>query len=207
MHIRTATNRNAADVRDLAEVQRRGPGSKADDNHPTRHELLDAALQVADREGLTGFTVAAVIAQAGVARGTFYIHFSDRSELLLAVHERFHHQLFNAIDEVTQHLPCGTDRMVERLRTFLDECRRQPGVRSMLRDARAEPMIAVHTRERNLEAARYLAEDFRHRSRGAKTARLLVAAATEAATAELEEHRTIPEIRTAVFDLAKCLAK
>ena len=45
--------------------RRRGPGSRADDNHPTRWELLSAAVELAEREGLQSLTVANITA-AGI---------------------------------------------------------------------------------------------------------------------------------------------
>ena len=32
----------------------------------------------------------AVVAEAGLAKGTFYVHFADRDAFLDALHERFH---------------------------------------------------------------------------------------------------------------------
>ena len=69
-------------------------------------ELLDAAVLVADRDGIDGLSVAAVTHAAGVAKGTFYVHFTDRSTLLLELHRRFHDDLFAAIAERSVDRPC-----------------------------------------------------------------------------------------------------
>ncbi|PXY23184.1 TetR family transcriptional regulator [Prauserella sp. PE36] len=54
-----------------------------------RSELLDAAEALLQRDGADAFTVDDVTSGAGVAKGTFYLHFSNKSELLQALRERF----------------------------------------------------------------------------------------------------------------------
>ena len=70
-------------------VRRRGPGSRADERHPTRHELLEAADAIAERDGLAALSVAEITSEAGLGKGTFYIHFPDRAALLVQLHRRF----------------------------------------------------------------------------------------------------------------------
>jgi AcrR family transcriptional regulator len=184
--------------------QRRGPGSRADEHHPTRAELLDGAVAVADRVGLADLSVAAVTAEAGLAKGTFYVHFADRTALLVALHRRFHDELFARIEAATADEPPGRARLRARLVAFLDGCRELPGVRALLRDARAEPAIAAEVQARNEQARRVLAEDLRAGRvtvHDLQTARLLVAATIEVATAELDARRRLPGLRRALLDL------
>ena len=72
------------------ETPRRGPGSRAGGNHPTRLELLDAAATLAGSEGIDALTVSAITTASGHAKGTFYVHFYDRSELIVELHRQFH---------------------------------------------------------------------------------------------------------------------
>ena len=69
-------------------MQRRGPGSRAGGNHPTRLELLDAATHLAGAEGLDALTVSAITDAAGHAKGTFYVHFDDRAQMIAELHRR-----------------------------------------------------------------------------------------------------------------------
>ena len=179
--------------------RRRGPGSQAGASHPTHRELLDAALTVAHRDGLDGLTVTEVTREAGLAKGTFYVHFTDRGTLLVELHRRFHDDLFAAIADTTSADEPGPDRARVRVAAFLDGCRRQPGVRAMLLQARTEPAILDEVRHRNDEAARLLADDLRGSAEHPlETARLLVAATAEVALHELDAGRSLPHLRAAL---------
>ena len=45
----------------------------------TREQLIAAGLSLAERTGLSGMSVNQIVAEAGVAKGTFFHHFRDRS--------------------------------------------------------------------------------------------------------------------------------
>jgi TetR/AcrR family transcriptional repressor of nem operon len=179
--------------------RRRGPGSRADESHPTRHDLLRAAGTVVDRDGLAALSIDAVTSEAGLAKGTFYIHFADRSALLVELHRRFHDDLFEMIDRKTSALQPGPERARVRMAAFLDGCRRQAGVRAMLLQARSEPAVLLEVDRRNEEAARLLAADLRGvATHPAETAHLLVAATAEVALRELRAGRTLPRLRASL---------
>jgi TetR/AcrR family transcriptional regulator, fatty acid biosynthesis regulator len=48
----------------------------------TRQRLLDAALAILDQDGESGLTTVAITRRAGIAQSTFYVHFTDTSDLL-----------------------------------------------------------------------------------------------------------------------------
>ena len=180
-------------------TRRRGPGSRAGGNHPTRLELLDSAAHIADRDGTTALTVEAITRDAGHSKGTFYIHFEDRADLLVELHRRFHDELFAHIERTTDAGAHGPTRARSRMTAFLDGCRNQIGVRSMLFQARHEPVIAKLARQRNDEAARLLAADLRGvATHPVETAHLLVAATAEVALRELRAGRTLPRLRASL---------
>jgi len=182
------------------QTQRRGPGARAGKDHPTRQEIVEAAVALADAEGLGSTSVEAVTRAAGHAKGTFYVHFDDRTGLLVALHDRFHDEVFQAIREATSGLPAGVDRARTRIVAFLDACRRQPGVRAMLRDARAVPEIAELVQKRNAEAAGELVTDLTGSTPWPReTAYLLVVAVAEAAVREMEAGRRLPRLRSALL--------
>ena len=65
----------------------------------TRQGLLDAGASLVEEHGLAGLSVNMVVARAGVAKGTFYVHFKDRSAFVDAMHERFHASVQEAMAE------------------------------------------------------------------------------------------------------------
>jgi AcrR family transcriptional regulator len=183
-------------------VRRRGPGSRADAAHPTRLELLDAAIELAEEVGLAELSVAAVTRRAGHAKGTFYVHFPDRSSMLVALHRRFHDRLFAEIERETAALTPGPERAARRLLAFLDGCRRLPGVRALLLDARVDPAIGGAMDERNELAARLLAADLAGRSAHPRElGRIAVVAAADVAARESRAGRRLPAARAALVEL------
>jgi AcrR family transcriptional regulator len=51
----------------------------------TRQRLLSAAEAVFQRDGYSGTTVGNIAASANVSRATFYLHFTDKADVLLAL--------------------------------------------------------------------------------------------------------------------------
>lgn len=182
--------------------RRRGPGSRADEHHPTRLELLDAAVVLAENEGLNSVSVARITAAAGHAKGTFYIHFPDRAAFMVALHRRFHDTVFRQIIEATAADTPGPERARRRLLAFLDGCRALPGVRALLLDARAEPPVAAEVDRRNLQATEVLAADLVGScAQPRETARFLVLAASDVAARESERQRRLPSARQGLLEL------
>src|ERR1700676_3254454 len=70
----------------------------------TREALLDAGAALAEEHGLAGVSVSMVVARAGVAKGTFYVHFKDRAEFVDAMHARFHARAEAAITDAVAGL-------------------------------------------------------------------------------------------------------
>lgn len=185
-----------------ATTQRRGPGARAGGSHPTRLELLEAATALAHDDGLDALTVAAITEAAGHAKGTFYVHFTDRMEVVVELHRRFHDRLFASIEQATSTMPPGPDRARARIDGFLDGCRAQPTVRAMLRDARSMPGISELVEDRNAQAAQALGADLRESTPHAgETAHLLVIATIEVALQELSRGRRLPRLRAALHEL------
>jgi AcrR family transcriptional regulator len=67
----------------------------------TRAQLVDAAERVRRSKGLARATTKEIAREAGCAEGTLYLHFTDKLDLVRAVHEK----LLPAFIEVVSHLP------------------------------------------------------------------------------------------------------
>ena len=183
-------------------LRRRGPGSRADQDHPTRWELITAAIELAERDGLHALSVAQITAAAGHAKGTFYVHFPDRAAFVVAVHRWFHDTVFAHVISQTSDDEPGPQRAQRRIIAFLDACRTLAGVRALLIDARTEPALAAEVERRNHQAAAVLSADLRGRTEHPEeTARILVLAAADIAARESARRRRIPAARRAMLDL------
>ena len=171
-------------------------------DHPTRALLLDAALSLADDNSLGELSIDEIVRAAGVAKGTFYVHFRDRTEFVMALHDRFHDRLRERIDKAIAGMPPGAKRLRRGCTAYLDGCLDAVGVKAMLAHARGEPAISRKVSESNDRFARQCAEDVQAMGRNhpLETARLFIAAAAEVALLEMEGGRQ-PKLRAALWDL------
>lgn len=183
-------------------LRRRGPGSRADLDHPTRWELIAAAIELAEDDGLRALSVAQITAAAGHAKGTFYVHFPDRAAFVVAVHRWFHDTVFAHVISQTADDDPGPLRAGRRVIAFLDQCRTLAGVRAFLIEARTEPALVAEVEQRNRQAAQVLSGDLRGiAAHPEETARILVLATADIAARESARRRRIPAARRALLDL------
>ncbi|WP_436991584.1 TetR/AcrR family transcriptional regulator [Streptomyces sp. enrichment culture] len=77
----------------------------------TRQALLDAARRVLERRGMAGLTTREVAAEAGVAAGTFFVHFPDLNTLVETLLDE---HVGQALDRALRTLPADGD-LVARL--------------------------------------------------------------------------------------------
>jgi AcrR family transcriptional regulator len=159
----------------------------------TRESLLDAGVAVAGQHGLTGLSVNRVVAEAGVAKGTFYVHFADRAAFVDALHERFHARVGAAVAEAVDGVPEGAGRIVRGAEAYLDICLEDRGVKALALEARSDPaltgsMSARHERFASSAVPSFRAMDWPDASAAAQ---LLAAMTSEIAIRELEAGRRL----------------
>ncbi|MBE9373628.1 TetR family transcriptional regulator [Saccharopolyspora sp. HNM0983] len=53
----------------------------------SRTQILDAAIRVAERDGITALTLDSAAGEAGVTRAGLLYHFRNRDDLMLAIHQ------------------------------------------------------------------------------------------------------------------------
>ncbi len=159
--------------------------------HPTRQLLIDAGLELATVASLHRLTIDAVVNQAGVAKGTFYVHFPDRAAFLVALHVQFHERLLDRILQAVEGLPPGAERLRIGTITYLNGCLQQRGVKALLLEARSEAPMTAEVQQRNASFAQLEQADFATLGwPDAETAaRLFVALGAEVALIELETGR------------------
>jgi AcrR family transcriptional regulator len=71
---------------------------QAEDKAARRSAILDAAESLLAKDSENFASVAQVAEAAGLAKGTVYLYFETKEEILMAVHERHSLQLFDQID-------------------------------------------------------------------------------------------------------------
>lgn len=101
----------------------------------TRQALLDAAAEVFGEEGYEGASVAEITRRAGVAQGTFYVHFPEKSatfsELVGHVNHKIRANSAAAVDGIDNRID------VERrgFKAFFEYVEDHPGIYRIIRDA------------------------------------------------------------------------
>ena len=165
--------------------------------HATREKLLDAGVSVAEEYGLSGLSVNRVVAQAGVAKGTFYVHFSDRGAFIDALHERFHARVIDAVAVATEGVPDGAERIVRGAEAYLDVCLQDQAVKALAVEARSDPALTASMSARHERFAAAAVPSFRAMGwRDAPTAAQLFAAMiSEIAIRELDAAKPLPAAR------------
>jgi TetR/AcrR family transcriptional regulator, transcriptional repressor for nem operon len=166
----------------------------------TRMALIDAGLRLAERTGLAGLSINLLVEEARVSKGTFFHHFGDRASYLLALHREFHDRLLSEIERATSNLSPGRERLIVSATTYLDGCLRDRGVRALLLEARADPVIAGEIGARNASTAKLVQVDFKAMGwpHPLECAQLWVGTTAEAALLELKAGRRSPAVRAAL---------
>ena len=163
----------------------------------TRDVLLDAGVTIAERHGLTGLSVNLVVAEAGVAKGTFYVHFDNRKAFVDALHARFHARVQEAVGAATEGLPVGSDRIVRGAEAYLDTCLEDRAVKALALEARSDPGLAASMSARHEQFAASAVPSFKAMGwpDAAAASQLLAAMTAEVAIRELEAGRRLPAAR------------
>jgi len=171
----------------------------------TRENLIETGLVLAEELGLEGLSVNAVVAAAGVSKGTFFHHFPDRVSYLVALHRRFHDVLFDEVMSVIGEMALGKDRLANAATTYLDGCLRDRGVKALLLEARGHLPIADEVTRRNRMNVDVVAADFEALGspHPREVARLWIAATAECALIELELGHESQPARAALNSLVE----
>ena len=117
-------DRSSAALRSSGALRKRGAAARS--REATRGRLLASGIALFARRGLNGVTTHDIAREAGVAAGTFYLHFSDKNELFREIAQNTEQALRQHLDAASGE---GTDRRhavrtrVEALLDFTSENR------------------------------------------------------------------------------------
>jgi AcrR family transcriptional regulator len=110
-----------------------------------RTELLDAAEALIAQAGVDKLTVDAITARAGVAKGTYYLHFSTKDDVVQALRERLADEIL--ADHEAALAEVDADAHLARLDRWIADAIHGRVERSELRDAlfhRHRPPGSMH---------------------------------------------------------------
>jgi AcrR family transcriptional regulator len=89
-------------------------------NPETRQQILKAALRALEQKNVAEVRVDDIVQEAGVARGTFYIYFRDKLDVLKALSWELHEELFNESHVALDRRSNAYDRLRQSLRRVID---------------------------------------------------------------------------------------
>jgi TetR/AcrR family transcriptional regulator, transcriptional repressor for nem operon len=166
----------------------------------TRDALLDAGTVIAERHGLGGLSVNQVVAEASVAKGTFYVHFEGREAFVDALHARFHARVQEAVAAATADLPPGPERLLRGAGAYLDLCLADRGVKALTLEARAGGTLSDAMSERVDRFTRTATPSFKTMGwpDAAAAAQLFTAMTSEISGREFDAGRRLPAPRRAL---------
>jgi TetR/AcrR family transcriptional regulator, transcriptional repressor for nem operon len=166
----------------------------------TREALLDAGAALAEEHGLAGVSVNMVVARAGVAKGTFYVHFKDRAAFVDAMHARFHARVQAAVDQAVAGLPPGARRLSRASEAYLDVSLANRGVKALSLEARSDPAVqdSMAVRRERLTAAGVADLKAMGWEDAEAAAQLLAAMTREISVLEFDAGRRLPTSRRAL---------
>jgi len=81
--------------------------------------LVEAATQLFAEKGVDATTIDEIVVRAGVAKGTFYNYFIDRSAIAVAVAARIRHELNAAVGEINEGIADPAERVIRGVRLFM----------------------------------------------------------------------------------------
>jgi AcrR family transcriptional regulator len=150
---------------------------------------------------LADLSVNAVVAEAGVAKGTFYVHFPTRDDYMVALHEAFHTVLLDAIDAAAGGVRGGLERIKAGAVAYLDLCLKEKAMKALLLDARAEPAIRAQIRATSASFSKRFSGEFGAAGWPYPVAatRLFIAMVTETALYELEHGGASEDVRHSLW--------
>ena len=171
---------------------------------PGRNALLAAGQRLLGTADLARISVNAIVAEAGMAKGSFYQHWPSRAEYVRALHVRFHDELAESIATAMADLPPGRDRLEAGMNAYLDGCLADPATKALLVQSRTEAGLSDLVAARNDSSANLVLPDLVALGWAPPDpiAALLVAAVAEIALVELAAGKRDKKLRRALLRLA-----
>jgi AcrR family transcriptional regulator len=109
------------------------PQPTTDRGRATRQALLDAAEQVFAEHGFDGASIAEITRRAGVAQGTFYVHFPDKKAAFLELVGHVNHQVRETSAKAIAHVETRKEQERAGFAAFFRHVAADPAVYRIIR--------------------------------------------------------------------------
>jgi AcrR family transcriptional regulator len=83
-----------------------------EDKSERRAAIVSAVEELARKDPSASYSVEQLARKAGLAKGTVYLYFRTREEMLLAVHEKQTHELFDAVERALAASDASAEKVV-----------------------------------------------------------------------------------------------
>ncbi len=172
---------------------------------PGRTALLEAGRVLLAEADLPRLSVNAIVAEAGMAKGSFYQHWPARRDYLVALHRAFHDELAAAVFVAMDGLDSGLPRLNAGMVAYLDGCLASRATKGLLVQARTDADLEPEVEARNRAFASAATEELAALGwdPAEPVAALFVAAVAEVALAELVATAPRLDLRCAALRLAE----
>lgn len=118
--------------------------SRADKLEETRRALFEAAVYVVGEEGYAAASVDKIVAEANVAKGTFYNYFENQQDLFNQLLPNLGQKLLEYIRNHLDDSLTGIDRERRRIECYFEFCKITPGFLRILNEAEIFAPQAFH---------------------------------------------------------------
>jgi len=119
-----------------------------------RQQLLDVSRRLFVQEGYSGTPISAIVAQAGVAQGTFYVYFKSKQAVLAELRRQAFKRYATALSKAGS-LPLPADeRLVRIVLAMVDTVRDQLPLERVFREADSADALARAALEGRARLAR-----------------------------------------------------
>lgn len=106
----------------MSEARQKKPMRKGEQ---TRASILEAALELASREGLEGLTIGALAERMGMSKSGVFAHFGSREDLQLDVLRLYNHQFEQEVFYPSMTEPRGLPRLRSLFNRWIDRVSRE----------------------------------------------------------------------------------
>jgi AcrR family transcriptional regulator len=130
------------------EIKRRDPEARY-------AALLKAAQELIFSNGVAAMTIDDIVRQAGVAKGTFYLHFKSKEDVINAVVEAIFERLVQGFITKAESRDIPITERLLWLAKALTELAHQPGARELSLTVHQAGNLAIHRRMEE-KAAKFL---------------------------------------------------